>query len=99
MLGRRSSILLLCLALTTSGMGRPRPAADGPEGAKEKATGSVPSFQDAVRPLFQAKCLRCHGEKARKADLDLSTPAGILKGGESGPAIVPGKPDQRSTAD
>ena len=36
-------------------------------------------------PLFQAKCLRCHGEKSKKAELDLRTRAGILKGSESGP--------------
>jgi mono/diheme cytochrome c family protein len=47
-----------------------------------------------VRPLLQAKCWRCHGEEARKGELDLRTPAGILKGGESGAVIVPGKPDQ-----
>jgi cytochrome c553 len=47
-----------------------------------------------VRFLFQAKCVRCHGEKVRKAALDLSTSAGILKGGESGPVVVAGKPDK-----
>jgi hypothetical protein len=51
------------------------------------------SFDD-VRPLFEAKCWRCHGAKTHKADLDLTTPAGVLKGGESGPAVVPGKPDE-----
>src|SRR5262249_61665147 len=55
----------------------------------------VPSFRDEVRPLLQAKCCRCHGDKGHKADLDLRTPAGILKGGESGPVIVPGEPEQR----
>jgi mono/diheme cytochrome c family protein len=50
------------------------------------------TFETDVRPLLQAKCLRCHGDKARKADLDLGTRAGILKGSESGPVIVAGKP-------
>ncbi len=54
----------------------------------------VPSFQKDVRPLLEAKCVKCHGEKVRKADLDLSTAAGVLKGGESGPAVVPGKPEK-----
>lgn len=52
----------------------------------------APIFESDVRQLLQAKCLRCHGDKAKKADLDLSTRAGILKGSESGPVIVPGKP-------
>ncbi|MBM4076007.1 MAG: hypothetical protein FJ267_10220, partial [Planctomycetes bacterium] len=36
-----------------------------------------------VRTLFQKKCVRCHGEKTRKGDLDLSNSIGIAKGGES----------------
>ena len=54
----------------------------------------APSFAKDVRPLLEAKCVRCHGGKVKKADLDLSTPAAVLKGGESGPAVVPGKPDK-----
>src|SRR4051812_37699710 len=46
-----------------------------------------------VIPLFKTKCLRCHGGAAKKADLDLGTTAGVLRGGESGPAVVPGKPE------
>src|SRR5262249_29355753 len=37
---------------------------------------------------------RCHGDEPRKAELDLTTLAGILKGGESGQAVVAGKPDE-----
>src|SRR5262249_31149178 len=43
---------------------------------------------------FQSKCTRCHGKKPRKADLDLSTPAGVQAGSESGPIVVPGKPEE-----
>jgi cytochrome c553 len=52
-----------------------------------------PSFAE-VQAIFRAKCVRCHGEKVHKADLDLSSPAGLLRGGESGKVIVPGKPDE-----
>lgn len=54
----------------------------------------TPTYQDDIRPLLQAKCARCHGMKVHRADLDLSTPANILKGGESGEVIVAGKPDK-----
>src|SRR5262249_7036291 len=39
---------------------------------------------------------RCHSASAEKlkAGLRLDTPAGLLRGGESGPAVVPGKPDE-----
>src|SRR5437879_6063776 len=60
-------------------------------GQAKDSPGHVPSYEE-IRPLLEAKCVRCHGGKRPKAELDLSTPAGILKGGESGPAIVAGKP-------
>jgi hypothetical protein len=94
MLRRPFAILFLCAALTMAGAGHGLLSRAGFEGQKEKAPARVPSFRDEVQPLFQAKCSRCHGEKTRKADLDLRTPAGIRKGGESGPVIVPGKPDE-----
>jgi Protein of unknown function (DUF1553)/Protein of unknown function (DUF1549)/Planctomycete cytochrome C len=62
------------------------------EQAKENARAPVVTFEREIRPLFQAKCWRCHGEKTRKAELDLRTPASVLRGGESGRAVVPGSP-------
>src|SRR6185436_995678 len=62
--------------------------------AKENSASPVPTFEAVIRPLLQTKCWRCHGEESRKRELDLRTPAGILKGGESGIVIVGGKPDQ-----
>jgi mono/diheme cytochrome c family protein len=62
-----------------------------PAGADEGR--EAPIFEKSVQPLLNVKCVKCHGEKAKKADLDLRTPAGIRKGSESGPVIVPGKPD------
>jgi Protein of unknown function (DUF1553)/Protein of unknown function (DUF1549)/Planctomycete cytochrome C len=53
-----------------------------------------PSFRDNVAPLLTAKCVRCHGEKVRKADLDLRTAAGVLKGSQDGPVVVAGKPEK-----
>jgi cytochrome c553 len=62
--------------------------------ANEQLSGKPkpPTFESDVQPLLQAKCVRCHGDKTRKADLDLRTRAGIVKGSESGAVIVPGKP-------
>jgi hypothetical protein len=55
---------------------------------------SAPRFETEILPLFQAKCLRCHGEKGHKAELDLRTATSVLKGGESGAAVVPGKAEK-----
>ncbi len=51
---------------------------------------SAVAFDTSVLPIFQAKCLQCHGDKKQKAGLDLRTKAALLKGGESGKAIKPG---------
>src|SRR5262245_33894404 len=48
------------------------------------------SFEKSVLPIFQAKCLNCHGEKRQRGGLDLRSRAAIVKGGESGTALKPG---------
>ena len=50
----------------------------------------VPRFESDIAPIFQANCLTCHGEGLQQAELDLRTRDGVLKGGKSGPALVPG---------
>ena len=52
-------------------------------------------FQREVRPILSNFCFECHGQddKARKGKLRLDLRDAALKGGKSGPAIVPGKHD------
>ena len=50
------------------------------------------SFQREVLPMLQANCLPCHNQTRAKAGLILEAPETMLKGGDSGPALVPGKP-------
>ena len=48
-------------------------------------------FERDIRPIVQKHCFKCHSAKNRKAELNLQTLAGMLRGGESGnPAIVVG---------
>ncbi len=47
-----------------------------------------------VRGLFAHKCYQCHSENKQKGELILETKAGVFKGGESGLAIVAGKPEE-----
>ena len=49
--------------------------------------------------LFQAKCAACHGAEKQRGNLRLDTPAGIREGGDSGPALVAGKPDESRLVD
>jgi hypothetical protein len=82
-------LLLAATAISVVGAS----AAMSDDGApKVAATPSyAPSFDQVIGPLFQSKCSRCHGKTLQKAGLALDTVEGIRKGGESGPAIVPGK--------
>jgi len=49
------------------------------------------NFEKEVLPLLAKNCLACHNTKKAEAALVLETPASILKGGDSGPAVVAGK--------
>ncbi len=53
----------------------------------------APMFETDVQPILQASCVRCHGDK-RRGDLDLRTFSALMKGGESGPAVIAGKADK-----
>ncbi len=48
----------------------------------------------AVRKILGSKCYSCHGSLGQKAGLRVDTLAAMLKGGDSGPALEPGKPDE-----
>lgn len=51
-------------------------------------------FENKVRPVLVAHCYKCHGgdEKKPKGGLRLDSRAGALKGGDNGPALLPGEP-------
>ena len=51
------------------------------------------TFERDIRPIFRAHCFDCHGSQAElEGGLDLRLVRFLKKGGESGPAIVPGQP-------
>jgi hypothetical protein len=51
------------------------------------------TFEQHIRPILKANCFDCHGEGEKlKGGLDLRLRHLMVKGGESGPAIVPGDP-------
>lgn len=51
-------------------------------------------FETKIRPILADNCYGCHGKSAQSAGLRLDSRTAILKGGGSGPAIVPGDPDK-----
>ena len=55
---------------------------------------TVPDFQRDVLPIFEAKCIRCHGGKRRGGTLDMRTMEALLTGGDTGSAIKPGNAEK-----
>jgi hypothetical protein len=51
-------------------------------------------FEKEVRPLLVQRCQTCHGPDKAKGGLRLTSRAALLEGGGTGPAVVPGKPDE-----
>jgi hypothetical protein len=86
---------------------RPGGTATKPDASKEKAAGAAAPevaitpeqeqfFEAKIRPVLVTHCGKCHASTALKlrAGLRLDSREGLRKGGDSGPAIVPGQPDE-----
>ena len=60
-----------------------------------QGTAEPPLFETHVRPILKAHCWQCHGEEDElKGALDARLARFLAKGGDSGPAIVPGDHDE-----
>jgi hypothetical protein len=69
------------------------PAADTPP---EFAPAAIEFFEKKVRPILVERCFECHSPKKQppEANLLLDRRAGVLKGGDVGPAAVAGEPEK-----
>lgn len=65
-------------------------------GQEKRDARQVDFFEKKIRPVLVEHCYKCHSTETKKTrgGLALDTRAGIREGGDTGPAIVPGKPDQ-----
>jgi cytochrome c553 len=75
-----ATVLALTQAITAAS---PEPTAE-----------QIKFFEERVRPILAENCYKCHGTEQQKGSLRLDLRDAVLAGGESGPAIVPGKPDE-----
>jgi mono/diheme cytochrome c family protein len=66
-----------------------------PKVASPISAGDLAFFEAKVRPVLVEHCYKCHSKEADKVrgGLLLDTREALLYGGNSGPAVVPGKPD------
>jgi hypothetical protein len=84
----RRLLLFVCCAAALACPTPPLRAAD----ARPDAV-AVEFFEKKVRPVLTEHCFACHGGAKKKGGLRLDSRAALLTGGDSGPAVVPGKPD------
>ncbi|MBI2681568.1 MAG: hypothetical protein HYX25_11260, partial [Candidatus Solibacter usitatus] len=63
------------------------------DGVNAAEPDGIQFFRESIEPVLKSECYRCHSGEADdvKGGLRLDSSAGVLKGGDSGPAIVPGK--------
>ncbi len=70
--------------------------AAAPVPAPKLTPAQVDFFEKKVRPVLVKDCYKCHSAEGGriKGGLRVDTRDGLLKGGDSGPAIIPGNPDR-----
>jgi hypothetical protein len=68
-------------------------AADLPPDAEHDAA-QRKAFETHVRPLLAARCFKCHSDEKQSGNLRLDGKSSMLTGGDSGAAVVPGKPKE-----
>ena len=59
---------------------------------KDASAGTL--TQHDIIPIVLRHCTVCHGRHRQEGGLDLRTKDSMLRGGKSGPALIPGKPDE-----
>ena len=78
-------VVLICIAL----------AAEEPAvGERPPTAEQLRFFETDIRPLLAKQCFSCHGERKQWGGLRLDSREALLRGGDSGAAIVPSDPDR-----
>ena len=87
----RTSLLSICTILALIGLPRPTFGVD-----ESMTREQAEFFETKIRPVLVRECYECHsaGSKAVKGGLRLDTRESVAEGGDSGPAVVPGKPEE-----
>lgn len=76
-------VILLLVLPTLAAHGEVKPTAE-----------AIEFFEKKVRPILANRCFKCHGDVKQKGSLRVDSLAGMLKGGDTDPAIVPGHPEK-----
>jgi hypothetical protein len=65
------------------------------EPPRKPSSDEIDFFEKKIRPVLVQHCYSCHSHEGKKLEggLRLDSRAGVLKGGDDGPVLVPGKPE------
>jgi len=95
---RPANVHRVCLAITLLICGQLAAQATGKTPDKAPAKPPPPNpdrlWTTSVEPLLDKYCLKCHAGVRQRGGLDLRSLETMLRGGDGGPAILPGKPDE-----
>src|SRR4051812_48832851 len=83
-MSRFISLLLVTTLLAGASTARGQAAQDDPE----------TFFELKIRPVLAGTCFKCHGGQKTSSGLRVDSRDALVRGGETGPAVVPGKPDE-----
>ena len=96
MLHDSPTLLRAACLLLLGGIGQPLHAADPPPAVPAASPEGIEFFETHIRPVLAEKCYGCHSDQATvlQGRLRLDSAEQLRAGGESGPVIVPNKPDE-----
>lgn len=90
------TLLLLAAACALPGQSQTKARAKPRAASPVKPPPEIPEvvWNDRVEPLLDKYCLKCHAGVRQRGGLDLRSMETILRGGDSGPEMLPGKPNE-----
>jgi len=62
--------------------------------AEKPSPAEIEHFEAKIRPVLASTCAKCHGQQKASGGLRVDSLAALVTGGEHGPALVPGRPDE-----
>lgn len=66
------------------------PAVEATEAQTEAPVSTTVSYIANVKPIFDAKCIKCHGVESTKEGLDMQTYENLMAGSRNGSVLTPG---------
>lgn len=77
-------------AVATEAATEPAAATEAPAATQPPAQGAAVSFTNDILPIFQSRCVNCHGGERTQEGLDLTTHASLMAGSDNGPVVTSG---------